>query len=100
MIGLKQKPRSYRSKRNKRPRHAFVPLTGSCDRHASAASQASELSLQQSGAEQRRLLQTVIQKAAWQNGALRMMLFEPFQILRHSNQESYRREKEVGGSEP
>ena len=61
-------------------------------------SRASELFLQQSAAEQRRLLQVVIEKAAWQDGALRTTLFEPFEILRHSNQESYRKEKEIAGS--
>jgi hypothetical protein len=43
-------------------------------------------------------LQVVVEKAAWQDGALRTTLFEPFEILRHSNQESYRKEKENGGS--
>ncbi len=61
-------------------------------------SRASELFLQQPAAEQRRLLQVVVEKAAWQDGALRTTLFEPFEILRHSNQESYRKEKEDGGS--
>ena len=61
-------------------------------------SRASELFLQQSAAEQRRLLQVVVKKAAWQDGALRTTLFEPFEILRHSNQESYRKEKGNGGS--
>jgi hypothetical protein len=61
-------------------------------------SRASELFLQQTAAEQRRLLQAVVEKAAWQGGALRTTLFEPFEILRHSNQESYRKEKENGGS--
>ena len=61
-------------------------------------SRASEMFLQQSAAEQRRLLQTVVEKATWKDGALQTALFEPFQILRHSNQESYRKEKENGGS--
>ena len=61
-------------------------------------SRASESFLQQSASEQRRLLQVVVEKAAWQDGALRTNLFEPFEILRHSNQESYRKEKENGGS--
>jgi hypothetical protein len=61
-------------------------------------SRASELFLQQPAAEQRRLLRVVVEKAAWQDGALRTTLFEPFEILRHSNQESYRKEKENGGS--
>jgi hypothetical protein len=61
-------------------------------------SRASELFLQQSAAEQRRLLQVVVEKAAWQDGELRTSLFEPFEILRHSNQESYRKEKEKAGS--
>jgi hypothetical protein len=51
-------------------------------------SRAGEMFLQQSAAEQRRLLQTVIETATWEDGALRIALFEPFQILRHSDQES------------
>ena len=61
-------------------------------------SRASELFLQQPAAEQRRLLQTVVEKAAWKGGTLQTALFEPFEILRHSNQESYRKEKEKAGS--
>lgn len=61
-------------------------------------SQASELFLQQPAVEQRRLLQTVVQKAAWKDGALQTALFEPFEILRHSNQESHRKEIEKAGS--
>ncbi len=61
-------------------------------------SRASELFLQQPATEQRRLLQMVVENAAWQDGTLRTTLFEPFEILRHSNQESYRKEKEKGGS--
>lgn len=61
-------------------------------------SRASELFLQQSAVEQRRLLQIVVEKAAWQDSALRTTLFEPFEILRHSNQESGRKEKEIAGS--
>jgi hypothetical protein len=51
------------------------------------ASRASELFLQQPAAEQRRLLQVVVGKAAWRSGALQTTLFAPFEILRHSNQE-------------
>jgi hypothetical protein len=61
-------------------------------------SRASELFLQQPAAEQRRLLQVVVEKAAWRGGALQTTLFEPFEILRHSNQESSRKEKENGWS--
>ena len=61
-------------------------------------SQASELFLQQSASEQRRFLHTVVEKAAWQDSALRTTLFEPFEILRHSNRESNRKEKEIAGS--
>jgi hypothetical protein len=61
-------------------------------------SRTSELFLQQPAAEQRRLLQVVIEKAAWQGGMLQTTLFEPFEILRHSNQENYRKEKEKSGS--
>jgi hypothetical protein len=61
-------------------------------------SRASELFLQQPATEQRRLLTTVMEKATWKQGALQTVLFEPFEILRHSNQESYRREREKAGS--
>jgi len=61
-------------------------------------SRASELFLEQPAAEQRRLLQVVVEKSAWQDGGLRTTLFEPFAILRHSNQESCRKEKENSGS--
>ena len=44
------------------------------------------------------MLQTVVEKAAWKDGALQTALFEPFEILRHSNRESYRKEKEKAGS--
>jgi hypothetical protein len=40
----------------------------------------------------------VVEKAAWKGGALETALFEPFEILRHSNQESSRNEKENVGS--
>jgi len=66
-----------------------------CPRHNSRAC---ELFTQQAGAEQRRSLQVVVEKAAWQDGSLRAILFEPFEILRRSNQESYRKEKEIAGS--
>jgi len=61
-------------------------------------SQGSELFLQQPAAERRRLLQTMVEKAAWKDGVLQMALLEPFEILRHSNQESYRNERETPGS--
>lgn len=61
-------------------------------------SRACGLFTQQPAAEQRRLLQVVIEKAAWQDGALRTTLFELFEILRHSNQESHRKEKQIAGS--
>ena len=61
-------------------------------------SQACGLFLQQPATEQRRLLQTLIKDAAWKDGALRTTLLEPFDVLRHSNSESQRKEKEKGGS--
>jgi len=61
-------------------------------------SRAAELFLQQTPGGQRRLLQVVIKNAVWREGELRTTLFEPFDILRHSNQESARKEKENGGS--
>jgi hypothetical protein len=53
--------------------------------------------MQQPASEQRRLLSTVMEKATWKQGALQTVLFEPFEILRRSNQESYRREREKAG---
>jgi len=61
-------------------------------------SRASELFLEQSAPEQRRLLQVVVEEAAWRGGTLRIKLLEPFEILRHSNRESYRKENENIGS--
>ena len=62
-------------------------------------SRASELFQQQPAAEQRRLLQTIVEKAAWKGGTLRTALFEPFEIFRHSNQESSRKENVGSGRE-
>jgi DNA invertase Pin-like site-specific DNA recombinase len=61
-------------------------------------SRASELFLQQPAAEQRRLLQTLVKKAAWREGTLETTLFEPFEILRHSNRASAGKEKANPGS--
>jgi site-specific DNA recombinase len=61
-------------------------------------SRASELFREQPAVEQRQLLQVVVEKAAWKDGTLRTTLFEPFEILRHSNRESYRNEKENAGA--
>ena len=61
-------------------------------------SQACQLFMRQSAEEQRRLLRGLIKNATWQDGTLRTALFEPFEVLRHSNQESYRKEKEIAGS--
>ena len=61
-------------------------------------SRASELFLHQPAAEQRRLLGVVLKNASWQEGDLRTSLFEPFEILRHSNRESHRKHAENPGS--
>ena len=61
-------------------------------------SRVSALFLEQSAAEQRRLLGVVVDKAAWKDGTLRTTLFEPFEILRHSNRESSRKENDNKGS--
>jgi len=61
-------------------------------------SRACQLFLQQTASEQRRLLQTLIKDASWKDGALRTTLFEPFDVLRHSNSASHRKEKEKGRS--
>ena len=63
-----------------------------------AMSRDTELFLEQPGAEQRRLLEVVVDKAVWKDGELRTTLFEPFEILRHSNRESSRKENENEGS--
>ena len=44
------------------------------------------------------MLQTEVEKAAWKEGTLETALFEPFEILGHSNQESHRKEKKKAGS--
>jgi metallo-beta-lactamase superfamily protein len=56
-------------------------------------SRASELFLEQPAAEKRRLLQVVVEKASWKGEQLQTALFEPFEILRHSNRESYRKQR-------
>jgi len=61
-------------------------------------SRASELFLMQPPNEQRHLLGVVMEKAAWKDRTLRATLFEPFEILRHSNRESSRKENENAGS--
>jgi site-specific DNA recombinase len=76
---------------------ALAPIDQAIDR-LRLTSRASELFLQQSGSEQRRLLQTIVEKSTWKEGALQTALFEPFEILRHSNHESHRKENETLGS--
>jgi site-specific DNA recombinase len=61
-------------------------------------SRASELFLQQPATEHHRFLQMMVEKADWKDGTLRTTLFEPFEILRHSNRESNRKENENAGS--
>jgi site-specific DNA recombinase len=78
-------------------RTALAPVDQAYDM-LNLTTRASDLFLQQSAAEQRRLLQVIVAKVAWQNGTLRTTLFEPFEILRHSNRESCRKENENPGS--
>lgn len=78
-------------------RAAPVPVDEAIDMMA-FMSRASELFLKQPASEKRRLLQVVIEKAAWKDSQLQTTLFEPFEILRHSNQESCRKENENSGS--
>jgi hypothetical protein len=61
-------------------------------------SRAAELFCLQPPAEQRHLLRIVMEDAAWKDGVLRTSLFEPFEILRHSNRESSRKENDNKGS--
>ncbi len=62
------------------------------------SSRAAELFLVQPPHEQRHLVRVVMEKAAWKDGTLRTILFEPFEILRHSNRESSRKENDNAGS--
>jgi hypothetical protein len=48
--------------------------------------------------DRQRLVKTVVESAAWKGGVLHTTLFGPFQILRHSNRESDRKESENVGS--
>jgi site-specific DNA recombinase len=59
---------------------------------------AATLFRQQKGHEQRRLLQTLVKAAAWQEGALRLEFEEPFEILRGSNRASAQKERQNAGS--
>ncbi len=61
-------------------------------------SRASELFQGQPAPEQRRLIKVVVERAEWKDGMLRTSLFEPFEILRHSNHESCRKENANKGS--
>jgi hypothetical protein len=76
---------------------ATVPIDQAIDMMR-LTSRASELFLEQPAAEQRRFLGTVVEKATWRDRELRTTLFEPFEILRRSNSESNRKQKENGGS--
>jgi hypothetical protein len=67
---------------------ALMQLTG----------RAATLFRQQKGHEQRRLLQTLVKSAAWQEGALRLEFEEPFEILRGSNRASAEKERQNAGS--
>jgi hypothetical protein len=60
-------------------------------------SRASELFLEQPPIEKRRLPQVVIEKAPWRGGEFQTTLFEPFEIPRHSNQESSSKKKRAQG---
>ncbi len=61
-------------------------------------SRASQLFLEQPADEQRRLISIVVEEASWKDRALRPTLFEPFEIMRHSNRESRRKENQNAGS--
>jgi site-specific DNA recombinase len=76
---------------------APVPIDQAVDL-LNLTSRTSALFLQQPSSEQRRLLQLVVEKAAWKAGELQISLFEPFEILRRSNQESHRKEKDNCGA--
>ena len=57
-----------------------VPLDQAIDM-LRLTSRASKLFTQQPQSQQRRLLQTVVEKAAWKDGTLQTALFEPFRNL-------------------
>jgi hypothetical protein len=52
----------------------------------SLTSESCELFVTQAAAEQRRLLTTMLERATWKNGRLDIVLLEPFEQLRRSNQ--------------
>ena len=55
-------------------------------------SRAAESFAMQPSDERRRLLRVMVETASWQGGELRTTLFEPFEILRHSNSATARNE--------
>ncbi len=54
-------------------------------RYAAADEPGERVILAATAAERRRLLPVVVEKAAWEGGVLQTSLFEPFEILCHSN---------------
>ncbi len=61
-------------------------------------SKAADLFLQQTGAEQRKLLRVVLESSSWKGGELRMCLREPFSQLRLSNLASQTIDSNLGVS--
>ena len=74
------------------------PVTEALDIMA-LTSKAAELFLQQSAAEQRRLLHLVLREATWKAGELRISLREPFEQPRLSNSASQANDGHFGGDQ-
>jgi len=97
LMSVRQRGAASRTRfwvRSKRPKRPLRPPWIRPSIHYSSPASVPVI-YQQSAEEQRRLLRGLIKDATWQDGILRTALFEPFEILRHSNQESYRKEKEI-----
>ena len=63
-------------------------------------SAAAAVFVEQSVSEKRELLETVMEKAVWKGGELRMSLFEPFEKMRLSNRTSYCNDSNLHGNSP
>ncbi len=61
-------------------------------------SQSCHLFLAQAATEQRRLLTTILERATWKNGRLAVVLLEPFEQLRRSNQVTINEISSLGSS--
>ncbi len=76
--------------------NAPAPLTSAIDA-LRLTSTACQTFLDQEPTEQRRLLHQLVKNATWKDGRLRTTLLEPFELLRHSNQQTDNGTSGIGG---